>query len=132
MSDTYWRDREDGVVPERLMRYVDDLLASHRTRTEIEDELISHGIDRETAAHMITRSLGSQWIQEGGGGPALGRLGPRHMIAGAALFAVGLAATFGSAYFAATFDSNVSYLFYGAIGAGAIDFAYGLIRVLQG
>ncbi len=132
MSDTYWRDRDDGVVPERLMRYVDDLLASHRTRTEIEDELISHGIDRETAAHMITRSLDSQWIQEGGGGPALGRVGPRHMIAGAALFTAGLAATFGSAYFAYTFDAQVSYLFYGAIGAGAIDFAYGLIRFLSG
>ena len=127
MSDTYWRDRDDGVVPERLMRYVEDLLASHRTRTEIEDELISHGIDRETAAHMITRSLDSQWIQDGGGGPALGRVGPRHMITGAALFAIDLAATFGSAYFAYTFDAQVSYLFY-----GAIDFAYGLIRFLGG
>ncbi len=80
---------------------------------------------------MITRSLDSQWIQEGGGGPALGRRGPRHMIAGAALFAVGLAATFGSAYFAYAVDGNVSILFYGAIGAGAIVFAYGLIRVLD-
>ncbi len=132
MSDTHWRDREDGVVPERLTRYVEDLLSSHRTRTEIEDELIQHGIDRETAAEIITRSLDSQWIQEGGGGPARGRVGPRHMIAGAALFAFGVAATFGSAYFAYAFGSQISYLFYGAIGAGAIDFAYGLIRFLEG
>lgn len=131
MSGTYWRDRDDGVVPERLTRFVEDLLQSDRTRTEVEDELMQHGIDRDTAADMVTRSLDARWIRQRGGS-TLGRAGSRHMIAGAALLALGVAAIFGSAHFADVVDGNVGVLFYGAIGAGAIEIAYGLSRFLEG
>ena len=40
MSGTYWRDRDDGAVPERLTRFVEDLLQSDRSRAEVEDELM--------------------------------------------------------------------------------------------
>ena len=132
MSETLWRDGDDGIMRERLQSYVNELLQTHKTKTEIEDELMQHGLDREAASNLVTNALDAQWRYEGGGGPALGRVGPRHMIAGALLFAGGVAATFASAHFAIAMDGPVSFIFYGAIGAGAIDFAYGLIRFLEG
>ncbi len=132
MSETLWRDGDDGMMQRRLQSYVNELLRTHKTKTEIEDELMQYGLDREAASNMVTNALDAQWRYDGGGGPALGRVGPRHMIAGALLCAGGVAATFASAHFAITMDGQFSFIFYGAIGAGAIDFAYGLIRFLEG
>ena len=132
MSETLWRDGDDGLMRKRLQSYVNELLRTHKTKTEIEDELMQYGLDREAASNMVTNALDAQWRYEGGGGPALGRVGPRHMIAGALLCAGGVAATVASAHFAVAMDGPVSFIFYGVIGAGAIDFAYGLIRFLEG
>jgi hypothetical protein len=111
------------MAPERLQSYVDDLLEhSHKSRREIEDELMQHGLDRDTASTMVTNAMDSQFLYEGGGGPALGQVGPRHMIVG----------TFASMYSMINFDVSVGYIFYGAIVAGAIDFLYGLMRFFDG
>ncbi len=48
------------------------------------------------------------------------------------LVAVGVAATWASVYAAMNFDVSVSYLFYGAIIAGAMEFVYGLTRFIGG
>lgn len=130
MSETYWRDDQGGIAPERLQSYVHELLSSHKSKTEI--ELLAFGVDRETASSMVNDALDAQWHAEGGGGPLLGQVGPRHMMMGALVCAVGIAATAASAYAVIEFDAPVGYIFYGAIGAGAIDFAYGLIRFLEG
>ena len=132
MSETLWRDGDDGMMQRRLQSYVNELLRTQKTKTEIEDELMRHGLDREAASSMVTNALDAQWRYDGAGGPALGRVGSRHMIVGALLFAGGVAATVASAHFAVAMDGPVSFIFYGAIGAGAIDFAYGLIRSLEG
>ena len=80
---------------------------------------------------MVTNAMDAQWHEEGGAGPALGRVGPKHMIIGSLLIAAGTAATFASAYAMINFDVPVGFIFYGAIVAGAIDFVYGLIRFLD-
>ena len=46
MSDTHWGAGQGGMAPERLQSYVDELVTSHRTKSEIEDELMQHGLDR--------------------------------------------------------------------------------------
>ena len=133
MTDIHLHDAQDGMAPERLQRYVDDLMHStHKTRREIEDELMQHGLDHETASSMVTNALDAQWRSEGGGGPALGRVGPRHMMFGTLLIAVGVAATVASYYSVITFGVPVAFVFYGAIGAGVADFGYGLMRSLGG
>ena len=43
MSDTHWGAGQGGMAPERLQIYVDELVTSHRTKSEIEDELMQHG-----------------------------------------------------------------------------------------
>ncbi len=132
MADTSWREGQGAMTPERLRGYVDELATSHKSSSEIEQELMQFGLDRNTAASMVRDALDAQWIEEGGGGPALGQVGPKHMIAGLLLMAAGGAATFASIYAVFTFDVEIAYIFYGAIVAGAIDFTYGLIRFLDG
>lgn len=121
-----------GMAPERLQSYADGQLRSRKTPPEIVDELTEFGLDRETAASMVTNSLDDRWIEEGGCGPVFGQVGPKHMIAGLVLMAGGAAATLASYYSVVAFGVDVAYVFYGAIVAGAIDFVYGLIRFLYG
>ena len=132
MSDTTWRDDQAAMAPERLQGYVNELLSAHKSKPEIEDVLMQYGIDRETASSMVNAALDDQWHQEGGGGPVLGQVGPRHMMMGMLICAAGIAATAASAYSVIEFDAPVGYVFYGAIVAGAIDFTYGVIRFLSG
>ena len=54
---------------------------------------------------------------------------PFHCELGALLFGFGVVATFGSAYFVEFTGYYV--VAYGAIGAGAIDFVYGLFRFFE-
>ena len=131
MPDTLMRESDGAMTPARLQNYVSEQLETHKTRSEIVDELVAQGIDSETASEMVTTSLDAQWRYEGGGGPALGRIGPRHMIAGLLLMAVGGAVTFASAYSVINFGVEVGYVFYGAVFAGAMEFVYGLIRFLD-
>ena len=90
------------------------------------------GLDGETAATLVRNGENSQWRAEGGGGPALGRVGPRHMIAGILLMAAGTAASLESYYSVVNFHVSVGVIFYGAVFAGAADFLYGLMRFLDG
>ena len=135
MLDSLQRDHgpgPGGMAPDRLQVYVDGLLNSSRTPPEIVEELIEIGLDRETAASMVANSLDDQWIEEGGGGPVLAQVGPKHMILGLLLMLGGAAATLASYYSVFTLGADVAYVFYGAVVAGAIDFVYGLIRWLSG
>ena len=132
MSDTCWREEQSAVAPERLRNYVQELLSAHKSKSEIESELMAFGVDREAASAMVNDALDAQWHAEGGGGPVLAQVGPRHMMLGALVCAAGIAATALSAYSVVEFDAPVGFIFYGAMGAGAIDFAYGLIRFLEG
>lgn len=131
MPDTMMRGGEGAMTPARLQNYVSEQLETAKTRSEIVNELVAQGIDSKTASEMVTASLDAQWRHEGGGGSALGRVGPRHMIAGALLMAIGGAATFASMYSMTNFDVEFGYVFYGAIFAGAMEFTYGLIRFLD-
>ena len=131
MPDSLMREGAGAMTPARLRNYVCEQLEIGKTGSEIAGELAALGIDSQTASQMVTTSLDAQWRHEGGGGPTLGRVGPRHMIAGALFMAVGGAATFASAYSVIDLGVEVGYVFYGAIFAGAMEFVYGLIRYLD-
>lgn len=132
MTDTALRDGQGRMTRDRLQGYVDDLLSTHKSIREIEDDMMQFGLDRETASSMIRNAQDSQWLEEGGGGPALAQVGPKHMILGTLLMAGGGAATYASVYLAINFEAPLAFIFYGAIFAGAIDFIYGLIRFFDG
>ncbi|MHA1538009.1 MAG: hypothetical protein ACTSUD_10685 [Alphaproteobacteria bacterium] len=131
MPDTHMSGNAGAMTPARLWNYVSEQLDIGKTRGEIVEALVAQGIERETASDMVINSLDAQWRDEGGGGPALGRVGPRHMIAGALLIALGGAATAASYYSLVNFDVEVGYVFYGAVFGGAMEFVYGLIRYLD-
>ena len=132
MSDTHFGGHPGRMTPKRLRTYVDERLSTHKSKSEIEEELMRFGLDHETASGMVRNSMDDQWLQDGGSGPFLGQVGPRHMIAGALLAAAGIGASLASYYSVIEFGVPVGYLFYGAVFAGGVDFAYGLIRFLDG
>ncbi len=132
MSDTSLRAGQGGLTQEWLESYIAHRLSIHKTTSEIEDELMELGVDGETAGTMVRSAENSQWLAEGGGGPALGRVGPVHMIMGTLLMAGGVAATRATFYAVINFNTPVAFVFYGAIGVGATEFVYGLIRFLDG
>ena len=132
MSDTSLGAGQGGLTQEWLESYIDHRLSIHKSTSEIEDELMELGLVGETAGTMVRNAENSQWLAEGGGGPALARVGPVHMIMGTLLMVGGAASTYASYYFVINFDAPVAFIFYGAVGAGAADFVYGLIRFLDG
>ena len=121
-----------GMTQERLKSYIDDRLSTRKAKDEIEEELMNFGLDRETASDMVRDAMDDQWQEDGGNGPLLSQVGPRHMIAGSLLFLAGIGATVASYASAVEFGAPVSVIFYGAIFAGGVEFAYGIIRVLDG
>lgn len=120
------------MTPERLQAYVQGMLQVQKTPSEIEEELAGFGVQPEAAAAMVRHALDDQWRDDGGAGPALARVGPRHMITGGLLMLFGLGATLASYYAVINLGATTSYLFYGAIVAGLIDFLYGLMRFIDG
>ena len=126
MHDADTRDRPASGM---LRHAAAEMLEIGKSRREIEDALMGRGIDRATASSVVARALDSEWQAEGGGDGLLGEVGVQHMMLGALLFAFGVAATFGSAYFAEFTGYYV--VAYGAIGAGTIDFVYGLFRFFE-
>ncbi len=123
-------DTQDGPASGMLHHAAAEMLEIGKSRREIEDALMGRGIDRATASGVVTEVLDSEWQAEGGGDGLLSEVGVQHLIFGALLFGFGVAATFGSAYFAEFTGYYV--VAYGAIGAGAIDFVYGLFRFFEG
>ena len=113
MSDTSLRAGQGGLTQEWLESYIDHRLSIHKSTSEIEDELMELGLDGETAGTMVRNAENSQWLAKGGGGPALGRVGPAHMITGTLLMAGGAALTYGSYYFAINFEVPVFTYFTG-------------------
>ena len=87
MSDSSLRAGQGGLTQEWLESYIAHRRSIHKTTSKIEDELIELGLDGETAGTMVRNAENSQWLAEGGGGPALGRVGPAHMITGTLLMA---------------------------------------------
>ncbi len=123
-------DTQDGPASGMLHHAAAEMLEIGKSRREIEDALMGRGIDRVTASGVVTEVLDSEWQAEGGGEGLLGEVGVRHMMIGALMFGFGVAATFGSAYFV---EFTGYYLVaYGAVGAGAIEFVYGLLRFFDG
>ena len=120
------------MSPERLESYADSRLRGGKTPQEVEAELMGFGLDREAAAGMVRNSLDDQWRAEGGGGPALAQIGPRHMILGTLVMGAGVAASLASYYAVINLGSETAYLFYGAVFAGAGEFLYGLMRFFDG
>lgn len=122
-------DTQDRPASGMLQHAAAEMLEIGKSRREIEDALMGRGIDRATASSVVARALDSEWQAEGGGDGLLGEVGVQHMMLGALLFAFGVAATFGSAYVAEFTGYYV--IAYGALGAGAIDFVYGLFRFFE-
>lgn len=122
-------DTQDGPASGMLHHAAAEMLEIGKSRREIEDALMGRGIDRVTASGVVTEVLDSEWQAEGGGEGLLGEVGVRHMMIGALMFGLGVAATFGSAYVAEFAGFYV--IAYGALGAGAIDFVYGLFRFFE-
>ncbi len=122
-------DTQDRPTSGMLHHAAAEMLEIGKSRREIEDALMGRGIDRATASSVVTEALDSEWQAEGGGDGLLGEVGVQHMMLGALLFAFGVAATFGSAYVAEFTGYYV--IAYGALGAGAIDFVYGLFRFFE-
>ncbi len=123
-------DTQDGPASGMLHHAAAEMLEIGKSRREIEDALMGRGIDRATASSVVTEVFNSEWQAEGGGDGLFSEVGVQHMMLGALLFAFGVAATYGSAYFA---EFTVFYVItYGAIGAGATDFVYGLFRFFEG
>ena len=123
-------EAQDGPASAMLHRSVAEMLDIGKSRREIEDALLGRGIDRATASGVVTEVLDSEWQAEGGGDGLLGEIGVRHMLIGSLIFCVGVAATFGSAYLVEFTGYYV--VAYGAVGAGAIEFVYGLLRFFDG
>ncbi len=123
-------DTQDGPASGMLHHAAAEMLEIGKSRREIGDALMGRGIDRATASSVITEVLDSEWQAEGGGDGLLGEVGVQHMMLGALLFAFGVTATFGSAYFGEFTGYYV--IAYGAIGAGATDAVYGLFRYFEG
>lgn len=84
------------MAPDRLQSYVDGLLRASKSPPEIVERLTGFGLDRQAATGMVTNSLDGQWIEEGGGGQPLGRVGPKRMIVGLLLMLSGAAARLAS------------------------------------
>ncbi len=122
-------DTQDRPASGMLQHAAAEMLEIGKSRREIEDALMGRGIDRATASGVVTEVLDSEWQAVGGGDGLLSEVGVQHMMLGALLFGFGVAATFGSAYFAEFTGFYV--ISYGAIGAGAIDFVYGLFRFFE-
>ncbi len=123
-------ETQDGPTSGMLHHAVAEMLDIGKSRREIEDALMGRGIDRATASGVVTEVLDTEWQAEGGGDGLLGEIGVRHMMIGSLIFGVGVAATFGSAYFVELTGYYV--VAYGAVGAGAIEFVYGLLRFFDG
>lgn len=123
-------ETQDGAAARMLRHLAAEMLEIGKSRREIEDALMGRGIDRATASGVVTEVLDSEWRADGGGEGPFGEVGVQHMMFGLLLFLFGVAATFGSAYVAEFTGYYV--IAYGAIGAGAIDFAYGLFRFFDG
>ncbi len=123
-------DTQDGPASGILHHAAAEMLEIGKSRREIEDALMGRGVDRATASSVVTEVLDSELQAEGGGDGLLSEVGVQHMMLGALLFGFGVAATFGSVYFAEFTGYYV--VAYGAIGAGAIDFVYGLFRFFEG
>jgi hypothetical protein len=123
-------DREAGSTSQRLYSLAAELVEIGKSRREIEDELVSSGLDPAAASEVVTEVLDGQWHAEGGDGGLLNEVGVRHMGFGVSLIALGAAATAGS-FFASDY-TEVYVVAYGAIAAGAIDFMYGVFRFFEG
>ena len=132
MSDTHCGDRPGGMTPERLRTHVDESLSPHDSNGEIQEQPVRFGLDRETASGMVKNSMDGQWLHEGGAGPLLGQVGPRHMIAGALLAAAGIGASVASYHSVIELGAAVDFVFHGAVFVGGVEIAYGIIRFLDG
>ncbi len=122
-------ETRDGPASGMLHHAAAEMLEIGKSRREIEDALMGGGIDRATASGVVTEVLDSEWQAEGGGEGLLSEVGVLHMMVGSLMFGFGVAATFGSAYFLEFTGYYV--VAYGAIGAGAIEFVYGLFRFFE-
>lgn len=122
-------DQDARIDDQRLVNYAADMLDMGKSRADVERELVQGGFDQESAARTVTELLDAQWRSEGGGQGLLASVGVRHIGIGLLLFAAGCAATFGTAWLS---DWTGGYVVaYGAMFAGAVDFAYGVLRLIE-
>lgn len=117
------------MAPDRLQSYVDGLLRASKSPPEIVERLTGFGLDRQAATGMVTNSLDGQWIEEGGGGQPLGRVGPKRMIVGLLLMLSGAAASLASyTHFRLRPQRRRGRPVLRRRGRRPVDFVYGLLR----
>ncbi|MCB9947237.1 MAG: hypothetical protein H6842_05330 [Rhodospirillaceae bacterium] len=93
-------------------------------------KLMEYGVERQEAAAIVAGVAGSQTQAQDGNAPALSQVGPKHMLFGLVFFGVGLFIALAKTYL--TSAAEVQLIAYGAMFAGATEFAYGLVRQVNG
>ena len=128
MLDTHGVGATGGVQgeigPQRLRPHVDDRLSPHQGQGGLEGQPLRLGSVHETAS-------GRSRHEAGAGAPS-SRVGPMNMVAGALLAAVGIAASVASYHSIIELDAPLVFVFYGTIFVGGVEFAYGILRSLDG
>jgi hypothetical protein len=114
-----------------LHGFAADLLDRGKPSREVVERLVGMGLDREAATAIVRGRQDDQWRHDGGGGPALQRVGPKHMLMGLGLALVGAAVTAVSIHYALDLGHSAR-IAYGAVAFGAMQFLYGLMRFLGG
>jgi hypothetical protein len=129
MHATGLSDQDARIDDQRLVNYAADMLDMGKSRADVERELMQGGFDRDSASRVVTELLDSHWRSEGGGQGLLASVGVRHMGLGVLLFGAGCAVTAGTVW---TSDWTGAYVVaYGAMFAGAVNFAYGVLRLIE-
>ena len=100
---------------------------------------IRDGAEATTLRRRLTLRLGpdhetasGRSRHEAGAGAPSSRVGPMNMVAGALLAAVGIGASVASYHSIIELDAPLAFVFYGTIFVGGVEFAYGILRSLDG
>src|SRR5262249_31091543 len=91
-------------------------------REEIERELMTHGLDEESAEEVVEEAREAR-------NEALKEAGQRNMLFGALWCVGGIVVTVGSFYFAANVGAGKYVIAWGAIVVGAVEFVWGVTQL---
>jgi hypothetical protein len=132
MSEFSSSARGGALSALRLKSYIDEGLSAHKADEKIGSEPMAHGRAPETASERLRDAMEFLWVREDGGGPIFARVGTWHMIIGTSLLAVGVGAAAATYHSGVDLWAPVSAVLFGAIFAGGVELAYGIIRLMDG
>lgn len=117
--------------PTGLHAFAAELLEIGKPRDQVMARLVEHGATPQEAADIVHGLADSQVPDHRSDAPAMAQVGPKNMLVGTLVFAVGLGATYmGTGD--VSFGPEVMLIAYGAMFIGAAQFAYGLLRQVNG